>query len=397
MANLFKKDDSPYWIADFRVGGRRVKKSTKRKTRREAQKVADQWEREALDRDQFGVSDELTLEQALGFWVRHHQNNPKAQAQSRVDKILGRKEGIKGLDPHMPFHKLSRTLLMDYQQQRLTEGASEQTVNHEINAISAAYNLVKEDYLVRPGLKFPRFRVESTPRPLTDSEVQRLLDALHPDSEIPGGRGKGGVGAGAYVPKDDKWGSMIRQVRQQNWDLVVCLLDTGLRMGELCAVTWDLVDTTDWTFQIERTKTKGKGNVARHRFMRVHPTRRVREILERRYQDRGNNPYIFSAWKQVEDGRWFRDKAPQKSTAAIRKAMERVGINSQENVARWRRRDVRSLRDTYATRLRRAGVGLEDVQELLGHTTMAMTMKYADAGLDDISRKASSVLDQDTQ
>lgn len=389
MATVYQREESPYWMCRFSVpGGKPVRKSTRRTNKREAQRLADQWEREALDRAQYGVSDELTLEQALGFWIRHHQNNPKAHAQTRVDKILGRKKGCRGLDPMLPFHKLSKTLLMDYQQQRIAEGVSEQTVNHEINAISAAYNLVKDDYLVRPGLTFPRFTLESTPRPLSDAEVDALLADLHPDRPIKGGRG----GTTTYVPSADRWGTMMREIRQQNWDLVVCLVDTGLRLGELCAVTWDLVDTTDWTFQVERTKTKGKRTVSRRRFMRVHPTKRMREVLERRYRDRGNNPYLFSAWKRVPDGRWFRDKAPQKSTVSIRKAMDRVGINSPENVARWRRRDVRSLRDTFATRLRRKGVGLDNIQELLGHSTMTMTQKYADAGLDDISRNASEML-----
>lgn len=387
MAELFTKPNSPFYYCDFSVGDERVRKSTRRTNKREARAVADQWEREALDRQQLGVSKDLTLEEALGFWVDHHRNNPKARAAQRVSKIMEYTIDVPGMSPGMMFHELTSTLLRKYQQARLDMGVSKQTINHEINAISAAYNIVKEDYRVRPSLKFPRFPIESTPRPFLDHEVQLLLDELDPDKPL---RTK----AGHTVPEYSLGNlAVVLEMRQQNYDLVVCLLDTGLRLMELTRVTWDIVNTKDWSFQIERTKTKDKSIASRHRFMDVQPTARVRAVLERRYKTRGNNPYVFPAWKHVEDGRVIHDVAPQKSTGAIRKAINAVGLNSPENVARWRKRDVRSLRDTYATRLSKHGVPLDQIQELLGHTTPVMTQKYRDAALNQFSANAASILD----
>lgn len=388
MATVYKPERSKFWYCNYQVGDEpRVRKSTQRTNKKEAQRVADQWEREALDREQFGVIPELSFRDALGLYAVKHQNNPKARAEVRIGNICENIKAVQGMDPQMKFHKLTSTLLDQYQAQRLSDGVSKQTVNHEINLISAAYHLAKRDHRVNDRLQFPRFVIESTPRPLLEHELDALLEHLSPERKLLSRNGN------EYTPhyslgKDP----IVMEQRQQNHDLVICLVDTGLRMGELCAVTWDVVDTKTWTFLIDRTKNKDKRAVSRHRTMRVHPTDRMKEILKRRYENRGNISYVFSKWKRIEDGRYLRENAPQKSTQSIREAMTKVGINSPENIARWRRRDVRSLRDTFATTLRQRGVGLEDIQELLGHSDMTMTMKYADAGLDDISANAASIL-----
>lgn len=389
MAEVYKKPGSPYWYADYTVAGKRHRKSTRRTTKKDAKKVADEMERRALDAAQLGENDVLTLADALGFYERKHMSSPRGcEARARIDKLLGRVEGIEGLAaPSTPFHEVSYTMLFDYQQRRLAEGAAKQTINHEINLVSAAYNIVSHDYKVRPNLKFPRFKIESKSRHFEDHEIQQLLDELNPRRPIVG---RGGT---EYTPEFALGQQpVLLEQRQQNYDLVICLLDTGLRMGELTNVTWDLVDTTDWTFRIDRTKNQGKREVSQGGFMVVHPTDRMREVLQRRYEARGNNPYLFPKWKRLRDGRWLREAAPQQSTKAIRRAMDKIGINAPHKVKRYGRRDVRSLRDTFATRLVDRDVGIDVVQDLLGHASPTMTRKYADVKVERLSRRAAELL-----
>lgn len=390
MAEVFKKKNSPYWYADFTIPGHpRQKKSTRRTNKKEAKRVADEMEKRFLDRVQLGETDILPLKDALEFYARKHMNSPRGgEARARINKILGEAEGIEGLDPNMLFHELTYTMLVDYQQRRLSEGAAKQTINHEINLISATYNIVSHDYKVRPGLKFPRFKIESKSRHLLDHEVTALLDELDPTRPLMGRSGTEYVPAYALGQQP-----VILEQRQQNYDLVICLLDTGCRMGELVAVTWDLVDTEEWTFRIDRTKNQDKKEVSQGGWMMVTPTKRMREVLRRRYEARGNNPYVFPKWKRLSDGRWLREAAPQQSTKAIRRAMEKVGINSDQNVQRYGRRDVRSLRDTYATRLADQDVGIDMIQDLLGHASPTMTRKYADVKVGRLSARAAAILD----
>lgn len=390
MAEVFKKSNSPFWYADFTVPGHpRQKTSTRRTNKKEAKKVADEMERRFLDKVQLGESDVLTLEQALGFYERKHATSERGnEATARINKILGKVEGIKGLQPSMPFHELTYTALVTYQQERLMNGAAKQTINHEINLISAAYNIVSHDYKVRPNLKFPRFKIESKSRHLLDHEVTALLTELDPSRPL---TGRGGV---TYTPAYALGQQpVIMEQRQQNYDLVICLLDTGCRMGELTAVTWDLVNTQDWTFRIDRTKNQDKSEVSEGGWMLVHPTARMKDVLARRYEQRGNNPFVFPKWQRLKDGRWLREAAPQRSTKAIRRAMAKIGINNDHNVKRFGRRDVRSLRDTYATRLSDRDVGLDMIQDLLGHSSPTMTRKYADVKVGRLSARAASILD----
>jgi len=64
-------------------------------------------------------------------------------------------------------------------------------------------------------------------------------------------------------------------------------------------------------------------------------------------------------------------------TSLFRRAVARAGIRDFH---------FHDLRHDFATRLRRAGHGLDVVQELLGHATPAMTQRYAHIGADELHR-----------
>lgn len=390
MAEIYKRDRSPYWWADYYVGGKRLRKSTKMTIRREAQRVADEMERKDLQlHETGGAVDEITLREALQHYILKHSSKPKAKADAeiRVAKLCGDFEGIDGIGGDRMFHSVTSSELTAYQSKRLAQGAAKQTINHEIAVLSATYNLLKDDYRVRPGLRFPRFKIKNRPRPLSRDEEQRLLAALDPQKPL---RGRSGS---EYVPtKSIGWEPVVQEMRQQNWDLVVCLLDTGARLGEMTNVTWSSLEAPSFEF-IPIIRTKVQDRVQSGQAGILATTTRVREILRRRYASRRNCRYVFPGWVRTEAGGWLREDGPQKSTAAIRRSMNLIGLNSDENVRRFGRRDVRSLRDTFATKLRRAGTGLEDIQELLGHASPIMTAKYTEVAMTQVAKTAAAVLE----
>ena len=182
-----------------------------------------------------------------------------------------------------------------------------------------------------------------------------------------------------------------RWLNQSNYDLVVMLLDTGCRFGELANMTWDMVDTVHWKFiRIYRTKVARTSNAEGM----LAITGRMREILQRRHAERGNNYYVFSGWSDQTAGLKGSSDLPITGTRAIRRAMQKVGINHPSKVARFGRRDVRSLRDTFASKLRWHGMSVDRIQKLLGHTTPTMTQKYANLTVDKASSEAVAILDQ---
>lgn len=373
--DVYKDPGSPYWYYDITVNGERERRSTRRTKKSEAEAVARARRQEILDRTQLGVSDTLTLRQAL---FDHYL--PDAKAQERKSYVhlerycrtlCGDRPGTASLGGDLSFHEITSSLLRTYRNKRRAEGMSEQSVDHEIKVVSAAYNLIKKDFRVRPNLEFPLARVQGKARYLTTEEEQALLDDLNPQQI----RGRGGK-----VTFIRPLASVAKQ-RQGNYDLVVMLLDTGCRYNEIARLTWGMVDINEFAaIRIYRWKVDSEAHLA--------TTARMREVLRRRYAERGNSHYVFKGWHQ--DG----DDAPRQTTAAIRRAMNRVGINRPECVARFGRRDVRSLRDTFASKLVTHGADLYRVQKLLGHTTPQMTQKYAHLAVDQASTEAVGLLDQ---
>jgi site-specific recombinase XerD len=56
----------------------------------------------------------------------------------------------------------------------------------------------------------------------------------------------------------------------------------------------------------------------------------------------------------------------------LRRSLQRAGISRQQGRIGWH-----NLRHTYASHLAMRGVPLKVIQELMGHTTIEMTERYA--------------------
>jgi integrase len=118
-------------------------------------------------------------------------------------------------------------------------------------------------------------------------------------------------------------------------------------------------------------------------------TGRLREVVQRRYGARGHSAYVFPGY--TDDGE---DTTRGKSTHAIRRAIERAGLNSNPaQVKRDGRATCHTFRDTFASWLVQRGVSLFKVQLLLGHSDPRMTQKYAKLAPGAVADEAAAVLD----
>ncbi|MDR3474511.1 MAG: site-specific integrase [Devosia sp.] len=375
---VIKKAGSPYYYFDMTVGGKRRRISTKRTKKPEAERYAADRLKEALDAEQHGVIPEITLRAALfDHYLPYvakrasHVHLKRYCATLVGDRVTADGTPIKGLGGgDIKFHQITKSMLRTYRVQRLASGMSEQSVDHELKCVRAAYTLIHEDYRVPTRLVVPLARVKGKARYLTEAEEKALLIELDPTVM----RVKGGG-----VTQIEPLALMAKQ-RRMNYELAVMLLDTGCRFGEIAKLTWSMVDTDDWAFiRIWRSKVANGA--------RLEQTERVKAVLQRRHAERGNHHLVFASWSLDRE-------TVRTSTAAIRRAMKTIGINSPQNVAEFGRRDVRSLRDTFATKLRTNGMALDRIQELLGHSSPAMTQKYAHLAVSRASEEASAMLNR---
>jgi len=138
-------------------------------------------------------------------------------------------------------------------------------------------------------------------------------------------------------------------------------LNTGLRVGEIFSLRWSSVDMQKGILNILAQKT-GK--------MRTVPLNtEVRNVLEVWAMGRKNDFVFYNH----ETGKPFVDLK-----AGFALACRKAGISDVS----WH-----TLRHTFASRLIDRGVDIVTVQQLLGHSTVTVTMRYTHTNLD--SKKAA--------
>lgn len=145
-------------------------------------------------------------------------------------------------------------------------------------------------------------------------------------------------------------------------DLVEFALFTGVRKSEALSLTWDRVDRARGVILLETTKSGHRREVAL--------SLNADAVLARRWTD-GAMGLVFGS----------------RNWNSFRTAWETAVAASGIDDLRFH-----DLRHTFASWLVQRGRSLREVQEALGHTTQAMTLRYAHLAADHL-RAAVAVLD----
>ena len=166
---------------------------------------------------------------------------------------------------------------------------------------------------------------------------------------------------------------LMRSLPKRLRPLAIVALHTGMRLGELLALTWKDIDLASGTITIHEAKS-GEGRIAW-----MSPVAIATLKTRRRQQIRGGlaggdltvmrERYVFQEARGSARTSLWRDWHP-----ALRKA-KITDLHFHD------------LRHTYASRLVSDGVDLYTVKTLLGHKTMRMTERYAHVA-DDHLREA---------
>ena len=132
--------------------------------------------------------------------------------------------------------------------------------------------------------------------------------------------------------------------------IVITALNTGMRRGEILSLKWEQVDLKHGYISLRDTKS-GEG--------RDIPINNTLERLFKEMPHSIESIYVFTG----KDGDPYKGVKRSYNTA-LRNA-EIYGAT------------FHSLRHTFASQLIMAGVDLTSVQELLGHKSLNMTLRYA--------------------
>lgn len=139
-------------------------------------------------------------------------------------------------------------------------------------------------------------------------------------------------------------------------DLLVFTIHTGLRRTEIFNLRWKEVDLEDGVIKVVAQKNQ--------RPLEVPLSEKALAVVQS-WHGILKSEYVF--YNLAPGGRW------KDLRLGLQKACPEAGI---ERVT-WH-----TFRHTFATRLTRAGADLVTVKEPLGHSAIAVTMRYAHSNLD---------------
>lgn len=221
--------------------------------------------------------------------------------------------------------EITPKLIVEYKTGRYATGVKPATINRELTCLRKAFNLAKREWEWCRDNPVNRVSMEKgankRDRWLTEEEATRLL------------------------PVCPSW---LRE-------LLVFALHTGMRLGEILAVTWNGVDLFRKTVMVFRSKNGERRTVP------VNQT--VMALLKDKAKVQHlNTDLVFPTRTGTHiDANHLR--------RAFRTAVMKAGVQDLHF------HDLRH--HTFATRLVQSGVDLYKVQRLLGHRSPIMTQRYA--------------------
>jgi integrase len=312
---IYKREDI-YWFS-YNINGRRIRKSTGTRNKKEAEKIAEVMESKArldhaLDRPQT-----RTFEEVMEQFLSYSKENKRS-----YNKDVERANTLKTYFKKCTVNELKREDIRSYIAKR-QKSVSNSTINRELSLFSAAINYCNNQLewqlpnkITGQKLKEPSGRV----RWITREEAKQLI-------------------AAAEQSKADYL-----------TDFIKLGLNTGMRVNEILSLTWDNVDLKNKLIVLEETKSGKRESIPLNQSAYT--------LLVNRKQQNATR-YVFSN-KQGE------------RIGSVKKAFKTACVAAGINNFR-----MHDMRHTCAAWLVTKGVPLIVVRDLLRHSNIKTTEIYA--------------------
>ena len=290
------------------------------------------------------------LAHEYGPWVEAHRKDGKATL-ARLTACFVSEFGDKKLS------ELNAWIIEKWRSNRLKSGIRPATVNRDLTAIKAALSKAVEWRFIPAhplaDLKPSKVDHAGKVRFLSDDEEASLLQALNEREERKRTERDNG-NQWRQARKKTALPSFTGQYADHLMPLVILALNTGMRRGELLTLAWADIDLPRALLTVNGDTAKsGK---TRHIPLNTDAT----AALETWQQTTG----------QAQGLIFLNDEGKQ--LASVKTAFNRLLANA--GIENFRFHD---LRHTFASKLVMAGVDLNTVRELLGHSDIKMTLRYA--------------------
>ena len=343
-----RKDNKMGWMVDFVFqfpDGRkeRIRKKSPVQTRRGAEQYERQIRERMMRPEARKKRKEVpTLQEFAREFLETYArtNNKPSEVKSKkcvFNHHLLPAFGRKRLD------QIGAREIEKFKSRKVKEGLSPKTINNLLTVLRKCLSLAAEWELTDREPKVKWMRVDRQKYDfLNFEEADRLIAAAEPE-----------------------WRTMI-----------VLALRTGMRQGEILGLLWEDVDLQRGQIVVRRARWRGHMVAPKNGRTREIPlSPKAHRAMKKHRHLRGDFVFCSEDGSPLTDGQC---KWPLWS-ACRNAGLRRIG---------WH-----VLRHTFASHLVMRGVPLKAVQELLGHSTIEMTMRYSHLS-PDVRREAVSRLDE---
>lgn len=382
--NSIKPPEKPYWITDAGCSKLRLYVGTAKKV----WYVGYRDSKGTYVNHKLGTADALTVAQArdmtLDFTVRLMRGEiPQKKTCSKsitLDNFLKdyyapwvsveRKSGDKTLCllrscfKHFLNKSIKELTVKDmekWRHEKISSGLKAASCNRELTALKAALNWgVKREYLESNPLarleKLPEHDSDVKVRYLTDEERMRLMSALDErEKKMRSGRQSHNRWLAergqALIPElDGKFADHLKP-------MILISLYTGMRQGNLFALRWGDIDFDTKTLRLRAAASKTGKN---------HDLPMNSKVIA-----------ALQAWRRqskkvAADSLVFPSPVSGKMLNNVKKAWLAVLRDAGIENFRWH-----DMRHDFASQLVMKGIDLNTVRELMGHSDLKMTLRYA--------------------
>lgn len=319
-----------YWIDYYDPNRKRVQESSQSSNRRDAEDLITLRKSEILR----GVYKQ-PIKITLGEFGERYMEYAKANKRSwlRDEQMLNHLYKFFGKEKLLT--ELTSMQIEGYKLQRRGKVA-DSTVNRELALLKHMFNLAIawDSFLgLNPVRKVKFFR-----------EIANRLRVLSPEEEK----------------------KLLQNAIPYLQDLIRFALNTGLRTGEIFSLRWSHIDLQRGILAVFASKTQT--------IREIPINSETRKVLEAWKLNKKNECVFYNP----QTGKPFVDLK-----TGFNLACEKSGISG----VTWH-----TLRHTFASRLVNSGVDIVTVKELLGHSSISVTMRYAHTNIES-KRAAVEKLD----
>ena len=315
---LFKR--GKVWWMSLNYQGRQIRRSTETTDRRLAEAILGKLRVSIVEGKFFDKlqEQERTLQEMMERYFEE-RGNQLATARALRNTV---KRLYEVLGEERVLAEITSDVLAQYKTRRAADGMKPASINRELALLSVAFNMARRHW------KWCRTNPVSEAG-LCPGEVER-----------------------------DRWLTPEEEARLLSacprWvqEMVLFDLNTGLRFGELAALSWADIDLQRRLLTVQKSKNKTKRTIPLNQAAVA--------ILKNRIRSTKTNLVFYTRChtRYWESNVWRAFKA----------------ATTQAKVEDFRLHD---LRHTFATRLVQSGKDLYGVQRLLGHKDATMTQRYA--------------------